>query len=72
MWITPEKGYLTQPASICWEQNRHYVRFGGQPPSSNELKALGYLATEHCLQIIPVTYNPEKTPSCTAWNGLGI
>lgn len=25
--ITPEKGYLTQPTSICWEQNKH-VRFG--------------------------------------------
>ena len=53
MWITPEKGYLTQPESICWEQN-HYVRFGGQPLSSNELKPLGYLANEHCFQIIQV------------------
>ena len=32
------------------------------PLSSNELKHLGYLATKCCLQIIQVTYNPDKTP----------
>ena len=64
--ITPEKGYLTQPTSICWEQNKH-VRFGRWPISSNELKSLGYLPTEHCLPITQVTYNPDKTP---IWPGM--
>ena len=62
MWITPAKGYLTQPASIRWEQNKHNIRYGGRPLSSNELKPLGYLATDCRLQIIKVTYTPNKTP----------
>ena len=64
MWITPEKGYLTQPTSICWEQNKHQIAFEGRHLSSNELKSLGYLATEHCLRIIQVTHSPDKTPVC--------
>ena len=67
MWITPEKGYLTQHASICWEPNKHYVRCGERPLSSIELKPLGYLATEHCLQIIWVIYDLKKTP---VWSGM--
>ena len=63
MWITPEKGYLTQPASNCWEQNKYYVGFGGQHLSSNGLKPLGHLATKYCLQITQVTYSPDMIPA---------
>ena len=29
-WMTPEKGQLIAPATICWEQKEHKVGFGGR------------------------------------------
>ena len=30
-WMTPEKGQLITPATICWEQKAHKVGFGDHP-----------------------------------------
>ena len=35
-WMTPEKGQLIVPATICWEQKEHNVGFGDCPLDPKE------------------------------------
>ena len=35
-WMTPEKGQLIVPATICWEQKEHKVGFGDCPLDPKE------------------------------------
>ena len=36
-WMTPEKGQLIAPATICWEQKEQKVGFGDHPIDPKEL-----------------------------------
>lgn len=36
-WMTPEKGQLITPATICWEQKEQKVGFGDHPLGPKEL-----------------------------------
>lgn len=36
-WMTPEKGQLIAPATICWEQKEQKVGFGDHPLDPKEL-----------------------------------
>ena len=47
-WMTPEKGQLITPATICWEQKEQKVGFGDRPLDPKELKYMGYLSPEQC------------------------
>ena len=43
-WMTPEKGQLITPATICWEQKEQRVGFGDCPLYPKELKYMGHLS----------------------------
>ena len=47
-WMTPEKGQLITPATICWEQKEQRVGFSVHPLDPKELKYMGYPSPEHC------------------------
>ena len=57
--MTPEKGQLIAPATICWEQKEDKVGFGGRPLDPKLLKYMGYLSPEQRKQILEVTYQPN-------------
>ena len=42
--MTPEKGQLITPATICWEQKEQRVGFGDCPLYPKELKYMGHLS----------------------------
>ena len=60
-WMTPEKGQLITPATICWEQKEQKIGFGDHPLDPKELKYMGYLAPEQCKQILEVIYHPSQS-----------
>ena len=60
-WMTPEKGQLITPTTICWEQKEHKVGFGDHLLDPKELKYMGYLFPEQCKQIFEVTYHPNRS-----------
>ena len=68
-WMSPEKGQLIAPATICWEQKEHKVGFGDHPPDPNELKHMGYLSAEQCQEILEVTCHPNRSVEwpCSNW-----
>ena len=53
-WMTPEKGQLITPATICWEQKEQRVGFSDHPLDPKELKYMGYLSPEQCKQTFEV------------------
>ena len=74
-WMTPEKGQLIFPTTICWEQKEHKVGFGDCPLDPKEFKYMGYLSPEQCKQILEVTYHPNwsvQWPGSDWKNNLGI
>lgn len=46
--MTPEKGQLVVPATICWEQKEHRVGLGDCPLEPKEQKYMKYLSPEQC------------------------
>ena len=40
-WMTPEKGQLITPATICWEQKEQKTGFGDRPLDPPKIKIYG-------------------------------